>query len=398
MSQCVGRLRSHEDETITSMMNVQGYNGSNYNYDVGPFVKSAFQKSMCDHPTPGYDRRIAAGDIINSTMSFSSLRESAEGASVVSTYSIAQPQYWSYFSGGSVTEHWLPGFPAAPEGLDGTSVSAAKLAALANMDKTEYAFGEDLGEIGQTIRFLKNPIQHLTKLTKRQKDLEKSLKRKGATDEKAAADSYAAYQWAYKPLVRSVEDLTTALMTQIKARKPRYSARGKSVVSNEYTDDSYNDIGRYTYKIDKSVRTAILYENHRNDNDLLKKYGLRFKDAPETAWQLFPLSFMIDRVVNISDVIRASQNLLDTDLKILAASVTIKTLITETKQLTNLNDPLYVQLVTGDVVTREKFTMTRSIWQPTASDLIPPVRPAELIKDVQSILDLTTLITQRIIK
>lgn len=362
----------------------------------GPFVQSEKSRVITDVVTPRYRQRIKAGEVINNPCTLThSERSSSSGG--FSSYKTVDPSNWTTYTG-PVSE-WLAA-PLIPDGPERTLTPGdVKLACIAKMDMTEYAFGEDLGEIGQTVRFLKNPIKSLTDLALKFEKTKKRGIRRGKDVAKATADAYATYQWAFKPLVRSATDLAEALNTQLAARKPRYSARARlkrSVSdSNLVTDGTFS--ATYQHTIEEEVKATILYENHRNDPDLLKKYGLRFKDAPETAWQLFPMSFMIDRVVNISDVISASINLLDSNLRILAASTTEKVLRKTQYQLTGVYHPELTHSVNGNVVKLEEFDYIRSVWYPSASDLIPPVRPANLVKDVQSILDLTALITQRIL-
>jgi hypothetical protein len=348
--------------------------------------------------SPNYHKRIKAGEIINNDCHLVFTRRDSGGSGTLVETKIDDPGNWSIWTG-PISE-WLAG-PLVPDDGPSSTLSPndVKLAALARMDATEYAFGEDIGEIGQTVKFLKNPIRSLTDLALKFEKTKRRKIRNGATVAKATADSYATYQWAFKPLVRSASDLAEALNTQMMARQPRYSSRASLKREKTSGGDTVLIGTKYVYyrhTLTEEVKATVLYENHRNDNDTLKKYGLRLKDAPETAWQLFPLSFMVDRVVNISNVISAATNLLDADLRILAASTTQKLKRTTEYKLVDAVSAVTNVAVTGNLVQLEEFDYIRQVWSPSMSDIKPPITPGNLVKDVKSILDLTALITQRI--
>ena len=416
----MSRYRSYSPDIVYTSEMIYSDN-SGYEENRGTWKQKQVTESITDVVTKNYDARIKAGAVINNEMSYSFEQHTSTGGSFQKNVQKTDPNYWDQKDGGSATEEsFIPYGCSVISAADTTDVNVAKLAAIAAMDSTEYAFGEDLGEIGQTIRFLKNPIKHLTDLTRRHKRTESKLirkrhknltrrreskesfwRRREAAKAKAIADSWAVYQWAYQPLVRSVSDLTEALMTQTANRKPRYSSRGfsRSNITVEDPDAATGALtGIHNVVLDKEIHATILYENHRNDNPTLKKFGLRLKDTPETAWQLFPLSFMVDRVANISQSISAVQNLLDSDLRILAASVTTRAHEVETWQYQARTSTTHYHTVVGDKVIAEKFHMNRVIWSPSLSDCVPPVKPGNLLSDTHKILDALALITQRIVK
>lgn len=365
-------------------------------------------KTMTDYVTAQYRKKIENGAIVNSPCYFSSESTESIFGSVTGYYgSESKPITFS----GPVTIRFcdpnvLPGMVDRPS----VNEDSVRLKALSRIDKSEFSFGEDLGEIGQTLRFLKNPLRSLTDLTKKhyrhKKALERSYLKSGQYSKtkalvKASADAYATYQWAYKPLVRSAEDLTKAVFQYAKATQKRYTSRAHEKL--DYSEKGVYSVGGtaafacdYTNRELLDFRAAILYETSRKDSTFLKKYGLRFKDAPETAWQLFPLSFMVDRVANISDVIRATQNLFDSDINILAGSVTTRHLQSTSLSATMARYFGIYMYGNGGEHTISSFTYTRDPWTPSSSDLIPPITMGRLVKDVSSILDLTALIIQRI--
>jgi hypothetical protein len=373
---------------------------------------------MTDVVTPGYRKLIASGAVINNSCSLTKYRFKAGVSNV--TFPI-NPDLSRTYTGplGSVL-YW--GFIAwdTPPSAD---IPDLKLQCIARMDKPDFDFGEDLGELGQTLKFIKNPIKALTDLSKgykklqakkyrenmrksgrvRDKSLPRAARRELSRSEayaKASADAYATYQWAFQPLVRSAEDLTEALMQEQAGKPPpRFSARSRyradATQSGVY--DQADGIYSFSQTHGLDASASILYENKRTDNATLKKYGLRIKDSKRTAWQLVPLSFMIDRVSNISNAISAVSNLDDPGLRILAASVVTRRTTDRSMELSMAYHDTYQFTVGGEVTVESSFSYDREVWKPTSADAIPGFNPLGLVEDAKSIVDLVALTVQRLL-
>jgi hypothetical protein len=283
-----------------------------------------------------------------------------------------------------------PIYPSCSDGAD-----LAKLRALANIDTTPYEFMEDMFEIRETIKFLRNPLHGLLKLSKAfKKDVSKLSLGDATKQAKAFANLWLEYRFAVSPLVRSAYGIADAMSHPIPQRPKRRSARGFAKSSNRgawspfyypFTFDCKNSI-------ESEWKASILYEVA---NPLLNRgesMGLRFKDIPETLWAIVPYSFMVDRVANISDMIRGLTNLLDPSVKILAGSVVEKTNRKFSVRVISQDNSSYAVSIDADVFHDDSFRYIRTVWEPTASDTLPPISVGGLVKDVTSTADLLSLI------
>jgi hypothetical protein len=100
---------------------------------------------------------------------------------------------------------------------------------------------------------------------------------------------------------------------------------------------------------------------------------------------------MVDRVWNITKMIRGITNLADPNVEILAGWVRAKEELVSTVRLTGQTVPGYTVTASGDLVTDKTFVYNRSPWTPRVSDTYPTTTKGRLVEDASSILDLLTL-------
>lgn len=381
-------------------------------YGTGPGVHSSCLypvlrdiEEMEDVVTPDFHKRIAAGEIINNDCVYEVYHASSGsgyyslGNSVTVYYSILEGSVTYY----QAVYHWPSKLKLRNPAVDTIelNVNKAKAQAWANIDKTPYAFAEDAFELRETIKFLKSPASSLLRLAKSfRRASRKATKRfKDANDiVKAIDDVWLQYRFAASPLVRSSMDAIEAYNDKTHKRPSRRTARGFDSGENKLTETLSNVKGGATDIIEKvsyydgHASAGILYEVSNPVDDLNFRLGLRVKDIPETLWQIVPLSFMVDRVFNISEVIRGITNLLDPRVKILTAWTTEKHIEGRTLEWKDQIVPGYQTEVIGDIVTEERFYYERHPWTPTSSDIfLGGFTPRELIKDATNIADLFAL-------
>jgi hypothetical protein len=359
--------------------------------------------TMDDHVIPGYRKRINAGEIINNPCLF--VKDSIK--------TVGTGHFKWTRTNGNIYETLGPGVthlqiqrgvvkanasdPTPSFALD----ESAKLQALGNLDRTPYSFGEDIGEVGETLRFLAHPMKSIAHLASEFQETvsKKSKRQRFKSRAKAIADVWATGRFAFSPLVRSVDDAIVSLNDNIH-RPKRRTARGFS--SDEditRSDITYNGAKSSSWKqFTWKKRAGILYEVSNPLVDWKFKYGLRFKDIPETLWQLMPLSFMVDRMVNISASLRGLESFLDPNVKILAAWLTSKESQSHTRAYTGFTHPIVqtVHASSPDYYIVENFVYQRETWSPTISDFIPPVRVENLVNSSTKIADLAAIIIQRL--
>lgn len=372
--------------------------------DIGPIVLTEHSISMTDFVTPNYHKKIAQGAIINNSCDMNVHTVSSNGSGFYRHHLNSDPSQWTELAGKGLTRwRWGASLMSlnSPSG-SGLSMDDAKLQALSNIDRTPFAFGEDLGEIRETIRFLKSPFRSLSELTGALKKDAKKVKASGRSAlsiSQSLADVWLEYRFALSPLIRSAYSAVDAFGYEFKPTiPPRMSARGsadwvaedsgtvRSSTSANYYEFTYNQRRNREYK------AAVLYTVSNPVRNWRYKLGLRYKDIPSTAWQLLPLSFMVDRVYNISGIIQGFTNLLDPSIKVLAASDTTKFDNATSIIYSDRKQSGYTTQVSGDEWLEENFQYLRNTWDPHASFPFPTVKPVGLVEDAPKVVDLASLI------
>lgn len=286
---------------------------------------------------------------------------------------------------------------------DSKSISAAKASALANVDSTPYSFAEDIAEWRETLTFLRNPLGSLKNLSNSfSRDVSGLMaRRKALKRAKAVSDVYLTYRFALSPLIRTINNLVQAYNDNPK-RPKRRSARGQGEVEySNYADQQRGSAGNLLYwrvsiKASAKVKAVIGYEVSNPVMDWRFKYGLRFKDIPATLWAIFPMSFMYDRLLNVSVAIQGMTNLVDPSVSFLGASTTHRVSSESTYSYYRQVHSSYNTTISPDVQKTGTFDYTRLLWDPNGLDAIPPVTLGNLVSSTTKVADLLALITQRL--
>jgi hypothetical protein len=149
-------------------------------------------------------------------------------------------------------------------------------------------------------------------------------------------------------------------------------------------------------KTKKSVRAVVQYRVQPPLREWQYKYGLRFKDVPELMWDLFPLSFMYDRVLNIGDAVRGLTNFVDPSIKVLGGTVSVTTETAQDISMVKQSASGWTVTISPDTEYLFTESYVRAVWQPSVLNVVPPVLPGGLVKDLTSMADLGALILQRL--
>jgi len=383
--------------------------------------------SIEDVNTPDYYRKAARGEIVNSSCVRVKDKVVCGGGSYTATHTQLDRTYTTI--GGSITlyESGLTGTigemtlnRATPILDESYHDRKAKIQAIRNMDPTPYAFMEDAAEIRETLRFLKSPAAALLKLARRYRRdarLEwrsilkgkqtskvrlsnKALARKVADTSQDISDVWLAYRFAATPLVRSLMDGFDALNVYTPRVDPRQTARGRSVEENRTLEDvkvvlapvvydMYTRRSAHTY----TARAGILYEVTNPLQSGWARAGFRIRDVPETIWAVMPFSFMVDRVLDLTSMIRGLTNLVDPTLRVRAAflSKSRSSSVTLTFREEIWTNGMYIVVVDGDDYLTVSKQYERDPWTPLLSDTDPVFDMRGLVKDATSVADLLTL-------
>jgi len=394
---------------------------------------------MEDRVMPQYKKRIAAGEVINNPCYYSkdTIAEGTDGYMFQQNttgywYALDGPltsEYSSYFSYEDLWGDYI--FPVKTF-RDG--IRRARLEALSRMDLGPYAFGEDIGEARQTLRFLKNPVNsilglgrtmraHARKAAAKKEAQRRARRQKSGGSRKtiaaeslkilregsfsahaystAFADIYLQYRFALGPLLRSADDAIQAFIGSPKTKPPRLTARGHEYDSGDNEDPiTLGTAPGYTYTFSRNAtqmyiyHAAILYEVTNPIYGNAWRLGLRTRDLPYVMWQLLPYSFVLDRMVDVSSFIRAILNLQNPQLNILAGSVTTRREDITELSCTGRTAPNWTFSLTPTVRTKRKFQYDRRPWTPSVKDAIPEVTPRGLVDDSIKMLDNIALFLQ----
>lgn len=360
------------------------------------------QEVMDDFVVDHYRRRIAEGEIINNPCSYGCTILDCEDGTASATKKPAYPTYENWEQRGATTQHYanVNGFsmtdkyPTLTE--EGQLMARAKLLAVANLDSTPYAFGEDTLEIKETLRFLRNPLQGVlqgVRAFERRKNklLTGSLKWEKRAD--ALTNLWLEYQFAASPLYRSICDALDAYVIGNRALPKRLSSRGFSLDSNKDSGTEHAGTSDFdwTYQVERKCHAGILYEVTNPIRDWHFTLGFRMKDLPTTFWQVVPLSFMLDRLVDVSSFSKGVINMADPNVKILSGFARTKNWLMREYRVTGTNSTYYNISHSAGLAHEEDFYYVRNPWSPTFRDTVPKPNWQGVVDSATKILDLTGL-------
>lgn len=365
---------------------------------------------MIDTVVPDYFKRLERGEILNNAFTLTRSQQYSSGNHYYYQKQIASP-HTLYTGGveGSLTMYYLTGpIDVNPfTDVSATMLKHAKQTCLAKVDAPEYAFAEDIGEFTETLRFMRDPLRSLRTLagTFESRWQKKFLSKRrrfpaGSLNSlrlKAMSEAWLELRYGVMPLMYTasniIESLNDNVFDNALPDKKYFSKKVymKSVDPYDYSEGDNHYLRSQSIKIE--AKATIRYRVTHPKSLLASRYGVRAKDIPRVIWDLKPLSFMVDRALNIGQTISGLLNLADPTVSFVAASTTTKITRFSNVRLVRRSYPAWDPLISnGDTLTRENFSYNRIPWNPTANDTLPVFLPKQLISDVKSQSDLFALI------
>lgn len=301
-------------------------------------TQTGLKESMSDFVIDRFKERSSNGETFSNPMSKTSVTWDVKSRSTSRSKSVVgNTTYYFELEG-----LHLNGASSGADALISTMVSRAgvlgnpdylQMDALAatyarsKIDQPQFEGLVSIGELGQTLRYLKNPLATGLKLAdKLHRRIDKINPSNGDVFA-SLASVYLEFRYAVRPLVKEVE---SALLNLQNAglRSDRKTARGMQLWSNSgvfntsavpiggtNTTNWYYD---ESCRVEKSfsLRTGFLYQ-HTLSTGLSDQWGIRLSDIPTAMWELIPMSFIYDWVTNVGDFIgaltpRAGVNILST--------------------------------------------------------------------------------------
>jgi len=404
----MNRYREDRDETTTAEVTWTGStSGTAWKTTMPNRVKT-----IADVVVPRFHSRIKSGEIINNPATITNDNESMPAGTFTykRVYDDPETEDWETNFTGPIypylTRDHKPVFDLSfSTGLDLTAM--AKQKALSNIDSTPYSFAEDLAEIRTTARHLFSRGRDLKNLNTSFSKAVKNLKRRTRKESAAVvaretSQLYLEYRFAVSPLIRSIADLIEASNEKLGSREKRETARGfevhRSNISSTvpFHNPSLGFMAKAVVNHEEIVSAGILYSVTNPLKGFRFKYGLRNKDIPVTMWAIVPYSFMVDRVFNISQALRAITNLWDPDVHIHTAWC--RSSVTTSYQYScdgvypeQLLTSLRTRTVSGSAHKVESFKYTRKPWTPSITDAIPTPTWVKLVDSFTKIADITAL-------
>lgn len=309
-------------------------------------------------------------------------------------------RYWADRLGVSYPSPTI--YTASPD----SAFSRVRFQALSKVDKPPVALMEDLLEIRKTIKLLRHPLHEVINTSDALKRAlrQKGFVRKVGSLSDTSADAWLKARFVYFNAYLSVRNLLTARKAD--SRPLRQTARATLDVPEINGGMTINkaqyDFSTWGYTRDR-LSAGIIYEVTNPIDTFREKAGLRLKDLPPGVWAVVPLSWVVDRFVDITGALRGLRVLSDPSVKMLAGWQSRLREHEESLQLLAYHDATYVSTGIGDVYSARSKYYERSPWTPSYNDSIPTLDLGSwkhelnlAKKDVTSIIDLSALAAKKI--
>lgn len=224
---------------------------------------------------------------------------------------------------------------------------------LAKVDKTSFNFGEDLGEMRKTLTSLKSigtDFVDIATMFKRQVHRAgiKELRGKTALDNvikshDAVAKAWLKARYEYRPLIISMGNLMSIYQDALDGMASKIGGR-VTAVENGNVKQSFTYLHKnghtFTIKGDNNIeyksKAYIVYRS-TIQNSVQRELGLGLKDLVPTMWALVPYSFIIDRFIDVTSMVKGAQNAYDPRINFIAAGLSTTRKHTYTEEIQSVS-------------------------------------------------------------
>lgn len=220
------------------------------------------------------------------------------------------------------------GFPA----WDGNLADSSILGAYGNICGSEAEVGTMLGELRETLSYLRKPWSSAVK------EFRQFMKGRGVLSRsrsglKMAANEWMAFRYGIRPLVSDIQKLTALSCHLMDGGFHRSS--GSALGSPSVTSmDSYENllgisfVWRNVQTTQTKAFTKVYWKYNPTATDLstlLDSLQLNIWDVPAIAWELVPLSFVVDWFFDVGNWLKAVRPRPGSD--VLGSCTTIKSVV-----------------------------------------------------------------------
>lgn len=178
-----------------------------------------------------------------------------------------------------------------------------------------------LGELGETVRMIRRPLQSLFRDQYAYLDLlKKRSRRKRTVKDKARviADTWLEKSFGWQPLVNDIHQACEALARNRVERRYRQSVSAR--LSDSRLDSTVLDVNTYPNATNPVIKVEVVGKkvdlvsarikgsiklNTDSHPKLGLTTGLTLKDIIPSLWELIPYSFLVDYFTNVGSIIDA---------------------------------------------------------------------------------------------
>jgi hypothetical protein len=213
-----------------------------------------------------------------------------------------------------------PGDPASIVSTDSDALALGKFNRRVREQLTAFQGGVFLGELGQTLRLIRNPAKGLRGAADEFLAIARRIRKGGLSGALARsrvsanlADAWLEVQFGWKPLLRDVDDACKALAI-INTGQSLSTGRISAKATTER--ESYRNTSTFgysiaawqtqLYEIESSstiYRGALRVDALNPKGQEARLVGFDLSSFLPTAWELIPYSFLIDYFTNIGEII-----------------------------------------------------------------------------------------------
>jgi len=159
--------------------------------------------------------------------------------------------------------------------------------------------GVVLAELGETVKMLRNPLRELINLLRK-------------PTIKNASNQWLMYRYGIRPLMKDISDaiqlIKKGFRQSEKLRRSRGTVKSTDVTRARYTGRGFNvftcDEERQT-KTEYKTTAVVYYSFKASTMSKLEDLGLSPFDLPGIAWEVVPLSFVVDWFVKVAPWLEA---------------------------------------------------------------------------------------------
>jgi hypothetical protein len=329
---------------------------------------------------------------------------------------------------------WPGSFATLPSINLAEQKSQLRARTVAFFDRPTASFGEPAGELRSTLQFLRHPLrvlsrkvgkyyrdfrrlkrttQHQFDALTRAKYLRMIPKRFRHLYSRAtvgdAALLWAAHSFVISPTVRTINDAVSIMQNSIvrkgtlqrfssikEIQVPHMTTSGIAVGGELSTSFGWERIIDRKYFLVAGILTF-----RKDVADFSSQVGGRARDIPVTAWELSPLSFIVDRVLDTKNVLRAATSLTSLNVKQLGGYETEYTTTTQKRRITMCYTPVFNFLErTYSPLYTPYWTQTtiqwdRTKWRPVIADALGG-QSSGLLSSLTKTLDVLSIIQLRL--